>query len=79
MFDPLLRNVIKWSGTPWKILQKTLKNPNVTCISESCIEIKIKLNFYFHTFCGDSEGFLKAFKVFIKPFEAPERSVKIKT
>ena len=22
---------------------------NVRCISESCIEIKIKLNFYFHT------------------------------
>ena len=23
---------------------------NVPCISESCIEIKIKLNFYFHTY-----------------------------
>ena len=22
---------------------------NITCISESCIEIKTKLNFYFHT------------------------------
>ena len=37
------------------------------CISESCSEIKIKLNFYFH-----------AFKAFIKPFEAQQRSVKIK-
>ena len=29
-------------------------------------------------FCGDSKGFMKAFKAFIKPFEAPQRSVKIK-
>ena len=43
----------------------TLKDP---FISESCIEIKIELNFYFHT----------SFKAFIKPFEAPQRSVKIK-
>ena len=43
----------------------TLKDPS---ISESCIEIKIKINSYFHTsFCGAS-----------KPFEAPQRSVKIK-
>ena len=36
----------------------------VPSTSESCIEIKIKLNFYFHTFT--------------KPFEAPKRSVKRK-
>ena len=36
---------------------------NVPCISESCIEIKIKL---------------KTLKAFIKPFEAPQRSVKTK-
>ena len=48
----------------------------VPCISESCIEIKIKLNFYFHT----SLWCLKqnALKAFIKPFEAPKRKVKIK-
>ena len=40
----------------------------VPCISETCIEIKIKLNFHFHT----------SFKAFIKPFEASQRSVKIK-
>ena len=28
--------------------------------------------------CGASKGFIKAFKGFIKPFEAPQRSVKIK-
>ena len=31
------------------------------CISQSCIKIKINLNFYFHTFCGASKGFMKAF------------------
>ena len=41
---------------------------NDLCVYESCIEIKIKLNFYFHT----------SLKAFIKPFEAPQRSVKIK-
>ena len=40
---------------------------NVPCISESCTEIKIDLKFYFRTF-----------KAFIKPFEAPQRSLKIK-
>ena len=49
----------------------TLKDP---FISESCIEIKIELNFYFHT----SLWCLKRFYAFIKPFEAPQRSVKIK-
>ena len=41
---------------------------NVPCISESCIKIKIKLNFYFHT----------SLWCLIKPFESPQRSVKIK-
>ena len=27
--------------------------------------------------CGASKGFMKAFKPFIKPFEVPQRSVKI--
>ena len=42
----------------------------VPCISKSSIEIKIKLNFYFHTS-------LRCLKVFIKPFEVAQ-SVKIK-
>ena len=49
--------------------------PNV--IMEA-IEIKIELNFIFTLLCGASKGFMKAFKVFIKPFEAPQKSVKIK-
>ena len=39
---------------------------------------KIKLIFYFHTSLWCLKGFMKAFKAFIKPFEAPQRSVKIK-
>ena len=39
---------------------------------------KIKLNFYFHTFFWCLKRFMKAFKAFIKPLEAPQRSVKVK-
>ena len=39
---------------------------------------KIKLNFYFLRSCGTYKGFMKALKAVIKPFEAPQRSVKIK-
>ena len=39
---------------------------------------KIELIFIFTLLCGASKGFTKAFKAFIKPFEAPQRSVKIK-
>ena len=52
----------------WRIFfNLTLKH---LFISESCIEIKTELNFYFHTSL--------AFKAFTKPFEAPQKSVKIK-
>ena len=54
----------------------------IPCISESCIEIKIKEKlikiFLFTLLCGAPESLMKAFKAFIKPFEAPQRSVKIK-
>ena len=53
---------------------KTALTLPVPSISESCIEIKIKFNFYFHT----SLWCMKAFKALMKPFEAPQRSVKIK-
>ena len=43
---------------------------NVPCTSESCIEIK--LIFIITLLSGASKGF-------IKPFVAPQRSVKIKT
>ena len=32
----------------------------------------------FTLLCGASKGFMKALKAFIKPFEAPQRSMKIK-
>ena len=51
---------------------------NVLCISESYTEIKIKLIFFFTLLCGASKGLMKAFKVFIKPFKAPQRRVQIK-
>ena len=47
----------------------------VRYISESCIEIKIKLIFFFTLLCGASKGFMKAFKAFKKPFEVPQISV----
>ena len=34
--------------------------------------------FIFTLLCGVSKGFMKAFKTFIKPLEAPQREVKIK-
>ena len=40
---------------------------------------KISLKFLFsYFFVGPQKGFMKALKAFIKPFEAPQRSVKIK-
>ena len=38
-----------------------------------------KLNeIFIVTLCGSSKGFMKALKAFIKPFEVPQRSLKIK-
>ena len=42
------------------------------------VEIKINLNFIFTLLCDASKGFAKALKAFIKTFQAPQRSVKIK-
>ena len=39
---------------------------------------KVKSNFYFHTSLRCLKRFDKGFKTFIKPFEAPQRSVKTK-
>ena len=41
-------------------------------------EKKLSWIFIFTLLCAVSKGFLKAFKAFKKPFEAPQRSVKIK-
>ena len=37
-----------------------------------------KNNQYFALLRGASKGFMKALKAFIKPFEVPQRSVKVK-
>ena len=39
---------------------------------------KIKLNFFYTLLCGASKGFTRALKAIIKPFEAPQRNVKMK-
>ena len=39
---------------------------------------EINLNFIFTLPCRASKGFMKALKALIKPFEAPQRSVKMK-
>ena len=39
---------------------------------------EINLNFIFTLPCRASNGFMMALKAFIKPFEAPQRSVKMK-
>ena len=67
-FDSLSK---KFSTGISKIENLTLLTFSVPCISESCIEIKIKLNFDFTLLCGASIGFMKAFKAFIKCFQAP--------
>ena len=54
----------------FKSNNKNIRTLPVPCIAESCIKIKVNLNFYFHT--------SKAFNAFIKPFETPQGSVKIK-
>ena len=64
------------------LVQGVRNGPNITllvpCITESSIEIKIKLKFYFHTSFWCLKRFYEGLKTFIKPFEAPQRSVKIK-
>ena len=56
----------------------TILTLNVPCISESRIEIKIKLIFIFTLLCVASEGFMQVLTAFTKPFEVPQRSVKVK-
>ena len=39
---------------------------------------RIEKTIYFHNSCGGSKRFMKVLKAFRKPFEAPQRRVKIK-
>ena len=41
-------------------------------------EKKLTYTFIFALLCGASKGFMKALKAFIKPFDPPQRSLKIK-
>ena len=41
-------------------------------------EKKLTSIFIFTLLCGASKGFIKVLNAFIKPFEVPQRSVKIK-
>ena len=41
-------------------------------------EKKLTQFFVSHFFCGTSKGIMMAFKAFIRPFDAPRRSVKTK-
>ena len=41
-------------------------------------EKKLREVFILTLLCGASEGFMKALKAFIKPFEVPQKSIKIK-
>ena len=64
--------------TAIRVFQLNLTLP-VPCISESFIEIKIKLNFYFHISLWCIKRFYYGLLgLYIKPFEAPQRSLKIK-
>ena len=47
-------------------------------ISESCIKMKIELNFCFHTSSWCLKRFYKGLQGLQKTFGAPQRSVKIK-
>ena len=55
-----------------------LFNPSRPVYSESCIDAKIKFNFYFHTSLWCLKRFYEGLEALIKPFEVPQRSVKIK-
>ena len=69
--ETLSQNIFKWCICCNILFYIT---HNAPCVSESCIEIKIKLNFLFQT----SLWYLKRFYEGLKAFEAPQRSVKIK-
>ena len=69
----------KWLKPGKKHSTKTLTLPTRTSrISESCIKIKINLNFYFHTPLWCLKRFYEGLKGLHKIFWAPQSSVKIK-
>ena len=60
-----------------KILKEYLTFP-ASCISESCIKIKIRLNFYFHTSLWRLKSFYEGLKVLNFPTEnLPSSSLRL--
>ena len=65
---------------PQKVLLRPLSSPAAfnSFRPDTGRKEKINLNVYFTLLSGASKGLGKALKAFIKPAEAPQRSVKIK-
>ena len=67
-------------GKFWVILEGYYKYVNV--INPSLLDPgqrqNINVNFYFHTSLWDGRRFYEGLKSFIKPFDSPQRSVRIK-
>ena len=66
-----------WSCTLHQLSHFALTLP-APRIAESCIKIKINLKFCFHFSLLCLKRFYEGLKAVIKPFEAPQRSLKIK-
>ena len=65
--------------------QDVLKVVNIVIFSKTLLTLPApipdeekKLKFFFALLCVASKDFIKALKAFIKPFEVPQRSGKIK-
>ena len=81
------KRLVAWNGLNEKTISKieSWKSRRVTVLKFYSfppllfqkVVLKQKNN-VFTLLCGASKGFMKAFKAFIKPFEAPQRNVKIK-
>ena len=71
-----LRTYYLIPGVPWPTLTYFLFLTFPVPIPEA--ERKLIQVFIFTLLCGDSKGFMKALKAFIKSFKAPQRNVKMK-
>ena len=58
-----------------KIIHSHLFSP--LAFQKVVLKEKLSKILIFTLLCGASKGFMKALKAFIKPFQAPQRTVKI--
>ena len=82
-------NKVQWGIRSHKLLvfylilywNSELKLKFLLSLPISILEVEKKLSYIliFTLICGASKSFIKVLKAFIKPFEAPQRSVKTKT